>query len=62
MSKLISFFALLAIAGSLLAQSSQTPFLGTWKLDTARTKYTRGKLPMKSATVVIEQHGDQVLQ
>jgi hypothetical protein len=54
--KLISAFTLLAFAGTLLAQS---PFVGTWKLDTAKTKYTRGE-PPKDLTLVIEEQGDNL--
>ena len=54
MHKLISAFALFAFATTLLAQS---PFAGTWKLDTAKTKYTSGEAP-KDITLVIEEQGD----
>lgn len=56
MHKLISAVALFAFAGTLLAQS---PFVGTWKLDTAKTKYTSGE-PPKDVTLVIEEQGDNL--
>ncbi|HLJ13323.1 MAG TPA: hypothetical protein VKV15_02420, partial [Bryobacteraceae bacterium] len=48
--------ALFAFAGALFAQSS---FVGTWKLDTAKTKYTAGE-PPKDLTVVVEEQGDNL--
>jgi hypothetical protein len=33
-----------------------SPFVGTWKLDTAKTKYTKGS-PPKEVTLVIEEQG-----
>ena len=56
MHKLISTVALLAFAATLSAQS---PFAGTWKLDTAKTKYTSGQ-PPKDVTLVIEEQGDNL--
>lgn len=51
MHKIISTFALFALAGTLFAQS---PFAGTWKLNAAETKYTNGE-PAKDLTLVIEE-------
>ncbi len=56
MHKLISAVALFALAGTLSAQS---PFVGTWKLDAAKTKYTAGE-PSKDVTLVIEEQGDNL--
>ncbi len=56
MRTLISVAALLAFAGTLFAQS---PFAGTWKLDTAKTKYMSGE-PAKDVTLVIEEDGDNL--
>ncbi len=56
MHKLISTVAMLAFAGTLLAQS---PFAGTWKLDAAKTRYTTGE-PPKDLTLVIEEQGDNL--
>jgi hypothetical protein len=56
LSKLISIIALFAFAGTLFAQS---PFAGTWKLDTAKTKYSTGE-PPKELTLVIEEQGDNL--
>ncbi len=56
MHKIISTLALFAFAGALFAQS---PFAGTWKLDTAKTKYTAGDAP-KDVTLVIEEQGDNL--
>jgi hypothetical protein len=54
MRTLISAVAVFAFAGALLAES---PFAGTWKLDSAKTKYTTGE-PPKNQTLVIEEEGD----
>jgi hypothetical protein len=54
MYRLIWAVVLFAFAGVLWAQ---TPFVGTWKLDTAKTKYTAGE-PPKDVTVVIEDQDD----
>lgn len=56
MHKVISSLALFAFAGTLLAQN---PFVGTWKLDAAKTKYTSGE-PAKDTTLVIEEQGDNL--
>jgi hypothetical protein len=57
MRKLISALALFAFAGALFGE---TPFAGTWKLDSAKTKYTAGQ-PPKDVTIVIEEQGDNLL-
>jgi len=54
--KLISAVALFAFASTLAAQS---PFAGTWKLDSSKTKYTTGE-PPKDVTLVIEEQGDNL--
>jgi hypothetical protein len=56
MRTLISAVAVFAFAGVLLAES---PFAGTWKLDSAKTKYTTGE-PPKDLTLVIEEQGDML--
>jgi hypothetical protein len=56
MHKLIRAVALFTFIGVLFAQS---PFAGTWKLDTAKTKYTTGE-PPKDLTLTIEEQGDNI--
>ncbi len=56
MHKLISTIALVAFAGTLFAQS---PFVGTWKLDAAKTRYTQGE-PPKDVALVINEQGDNL--
>lgn len=51
--KLIFLLALLASATPLFAAD---PFVGTWTLNTAKTKYTAGT-PPKNVTLVIEEQG-----
>jgi hypothetical protein len=46
--------AMLAVAMPLFAAD---PFLGTWKLDPAKSNYTAGSAP-KDVTIVIEEQGD----
>jgi hypothetical protein len=53
MRKLLCLLALLTFSVPLLAQS---PFVGTWKLDTAKSKYTKGA-PPTNLTLVIEEQG-----
>jgi hypothetical protein len=53
MRKLICLLALLVFATPLFAAD---PFVGTWNLNTAKTKYTTGT-PPKSVTLVIEEQG-----
>jgi hypothetical protein len=52
MHKLITTFALFAFATTLFAQS---PFVGTWKLDSTKTKYTSGEPPKDVTLVIVEQ-------
>jgi hypothetical protein len=54
MRNIIFILALLGLASPLFAAD---PFLGTWKLDPAKTKYTTGT-PAKDVTLVIEEQGD----
>jgi hypothetical protein len=54
MRKIIYIIALLGLATPLFAAD---PFVGTWKLDPAKTKYTTGT-PAKDVTLVIEEQGD----
>jgi len=53
MRKLLCLLALLVFATPLFATD---PFVGTWTLNTAKTKYTTGS-PPKNATLVIEEQG-----
>jgi hypothetical protein len=53
MRKLQCLLALLTFAVPLFAAS---PFVGTWKLNTAKTKYTKGS-PLRNAILVIEEQG-----
>ena len=46
-------FVLLAFAATALAAD---PFVGTWKMDTAKSKYRKGTLP-KEQTVAISEEG-----
>jgi len=54
----VGLFAILAFttAPCLLAQS---PFVGTWKLNVAKSKYTPGPAP-KSLTRTVESQGDKM--
>ena len=54
MRKVVYIIALLALATPLFAAD---PFVGTWKLDSAKSKYTAGT-PPKDVTLVIEEQGD----
>jgi hypothetical protein len=54
MRKVMYVIAMLAVAMPLFAAD---PFLGTWKLDPAKSKYTAGTAP-KDVTIVIEEQGD----
>ena len=54
MRKIVSIIALLALAAPLFAAD---PFLGTWKLDPAKSKYTVGTAA-KDVTLVIEEQGE----
>lgn len=52
----LTTIALFVFAGTLLAQS---PFAGTWKLNSTQTKYTTGE-PSKDVTLVIQEQGDNL--
>lgn len=54
MRKIVYIIALLALATPLFAAD---PFVGTWKLDPAKSKYTAGTAP-KDITLVIEEQGE----
>jgi hypothetical protein len=54
MRKIVYVIAMLAVAVPLFAAD---PFVGTWKLDPAKSKYTAGSAP-KDVTIVIEEQGD----
>jgi hypothetical protein len=54
MRKIMYVIAMLVIAMPLFATD---PFVGTWKLDPAKSKYTAGSAP-KDVTIVIEEQGD----
>src|SRR5690348_6888770 len=56
MRKLVSISTLLALATTLSAAS---PWVGTWKLNHAESKYTTSALP-KDETIVIEEQGDDL--
>ncbi|WP_433967607.1 hypothetical protein [Tunturiibacter gelidiferens] len=56
MRKILCALALLAFATPLLASD---PFVGTWTLNSAKTKYTTGTAA-KSVTLVIEEQGDSL--
>ncbi len=56
MHNLLSTVALFAFGGTLLAQS---PFVGTWKIDSAKAKFTAGKAG-RAMTTVMEEQGDNL--
>ena len=51
------FLALLGLAATLCAAD---PFVGTWKMNMAKTKYTSG-VPPKEQTVTISEMGGNVI-
>jgi hypothetical protein len=51
--------ALLAFAGSSTLRAQSNPLVGTWKLNTAKSKYEPGPTP-KSLTRTVEAEGDGV--
>src|SRR6266702_4606957 len=53
MRKILCTLVLLAFATPLLASD---PFVGTWTLNSAKTKYTMGT-PPKNVTIVVEDQG-----
>jgi hypothetical protein len=54
MRKIMYMVALLVIATPLFAAD---PFVGTWKLDPAKSRYTAGAVA-KDVTLIIEEQGD----
>lgn len=54
MRKLLVVFSVLALAGVLYAAG---PFTGTWKLDTAKSKFQSGPAP-KELTINVEENDD----
>jgi hypothetical protein len=56
MQTFLSTFALFAFATTLFAQG---PFVGTWKADTTKAKFTAGA-PGKNSIIVIEEQGDSL--
>ncbi len=48
----------LAVFGLAAGLSAADPFVGTWKLNPAKSKFTTGK-PAKEQIVAIQQSGDQ---
>ena len=56
MPTFLSRFALFAFTTTLFAHS---PFVGTWKPDTAKTKFSAGD-PGQNVTVFIEEQGDRL--
>ncbi len=55
MRKLLSLLALLTFSIPLFAAS---PFVGTWKLNAAKTKYVKGSAPRDGTLVIEEQDGN----
>ena len=51
----------LSVLAAALALSAATPHLGTWKLNTAKSKFSPGPGP-KSRTMVVSQDGDWTVQ
>jgi uncharacterized Ntn-hydrolase superfamily protein len=51
--------AVLAVVGAVAAQAQSNPIVGTWKLNTAKSKYNPGPMP-KSLTRTIAADGDGV--
>jgi hypothetical protein len=51
--------AVLAVVGYSAAQAQNDPLVGTWKLNTAKSKYDPGPMP-KSLTRTVEASGDGV--
>jgi uncharacterized Ntn-hydrolase superfamily protein len=50
---------LLAVVGAVAAQAQSNPIVGTWKLNTAKSKYSPGPTP-KSLTRTLTAEGDSV--
>jgi hypothetical protein len=51
--------AVLAVVGAVAARAQSNPIVGTWKLNTAKSKYNPGPMP-KSLTRTIVADGDGV--
>jgi hypothetical protein len=51
--------AVLAVVGAVAVQAQSDPIVGTWKLNTAKSKYNPGPMP-KSLTRTIVADGDGV--
>jgi len=49
--------AVLAVVGAVAAQAQSNPIVGTWKLNTAKSKYSPGPMP-KSLTRTVTADGD----
>jgi hypothetical protein len=58
-TRLAFVVAAAAVATGVLAQTGGNPMVGTWKLNTAKSKFTPGPAP-KSLTVKIEAMGEGV--
>ena len=54
MRRIVYVIAMLAVGIPLFAAN---PFVGTWKLDPAKSKYTAGSAP-KDVTLVVEDQGE----
>jgi hypothetical protein len=54
--KSISFIVLLTLPSTLL--SAADAFVGTWRLNATKSKYSGGPREIKDATLVIEEQGD----
>jgi hypothetical protein len=49
--------AVLAVVGAVAAQAQSNPIVGTWKLNTAKSKYNPGPMP-KNLTRTVSADGD----
>jgi hypothetical protein len=54
--KSIYFVVLLTVASTLLWAAD--PFVGTWKLNPAKSKYSGGPREIKDATVIVDEQGE----
>jgi uncharacterized Ntn-hydrolase superfamily protein len=55
----VAAVALLAVVGAVAAQAQASPIVGTWKLNTAKSKYSPGPTP-KSLTRTVTAEGDSL--
>jgi hypothetical protein len=55
--KSISFVVLLTFASTLL--SAADAFVGTWRLNATKSKYSGGPRDIKDATLVVQEQGDK---